>query len=244
MVQHHGGSPPEAASPAASGNGPADRPGRPGADLPDGAHHAGGSADRWITIPEEILDIYRLWRPTPLFRAVDLEKRPRHTRPDLLQVRRGEPGGQPQAEHRRSPRPTTTRRKGSSASPPRPAPGSGAPRSRFACNQFGLECKVYMVKVSYHQKPYRRSMMETWGGEGRREPIERHDDGPEDPREGPEQPRQPRHRDQRGGRGRGDARRHEVLARQRAESRPAAPDGDRTRGEDGSSRRRATTRTS
>ena len=89
----------------------------------------------------------------------------RHPGAHLLQVRRHQPGRQPQAEHRGARRPTTTSAPASAAWPPRPAPASGAARSSLACQLFGLECTVYMVRISYDQKPYRRMMMHAWGAE-------------------------------------------------------------------------------
>ena len=80
----------------------------------------------------------------------------------------------------------------------------------MACKFFGIECKVYMVKVSYNQKPYRRIMMETFGANVRRQPQHRHQRRARDPGQGPRLARQPGHRHQRSRRGRGHAR-HQVL---------------------------------
>jgi len=57
------------------------------------------SLEPWIEIPDEVRDIYRLYRPSPVFRARALEELPRHAGEDLLQVRARQPGGEPQAEH-------------------------------------------------------------------------------------------------------------------------------------------------
>ena len=121
------------------------------------------STDRWIPIPEEILDIYRLWRPTPLFRAVNLERAigtPAH-------IYYKHEGVSPAGSHK----PNTAiaqafynKKEGVKRLATETGAGQWGSALSFACNQFGLECKVYMVNVSYHQKPYRRSMMETWGG--------------------------------------------------------------------------------
>ena len=108
----------------------------------------------------------------------------------------------------------------------------------FACQLFGLECEVWMVGSSYDQKPYRRSMMQTWGAtvhrspsdvtEARARPARAHDGLARD-------------RDLRGGRGRRAEARHELLARLGAQPRAAAPDGDRPGGAraDGDGRRGA-----
>ncbi len=121
------------------------------------------SADRWIPIPEEILDVYRLWRPTPLFRAVNLERAlgtPAH-------IYYKHEGVSPAGSHK----PNTAvaqafynKKEGVKRLATETGAGQWGSALSFACNHFGLECKVYMVNVSYHQKPYRRSMMETWGG--------------------------------------------------------------------------------
>ena len=108
-----------------------------------------------------------------------------------------------------------------------------------ACQLMGLECMVYMVRVSYDQKPYRRIMMKTYGARRRRQPVDADRGGPSDPRRASRLARQPRHRDLRGRRGRGQARRHQIRARQRAQPRAAAPDDHRPGSEeaDGAGRR-------
>src|ERR671935_217955 len=95
------------------------------------------SQQRWIDIPDEVRDLLRLWRPTPLFRARRLEKAldtPAH-------IYYKYEGVSPAGSHK----PNTA--------------------VAMACCFFDLQCKVYMVRVSYEQKPYRRSMMETWGAQ-------------------------------------------------------------------------------
>ncbi len=130
----------------------------------------------------------RLWRPTPLYRARRLEQALGTDSPDLLQVRGRQPGRQPQAEHRR--RPGLLQQAGGPrrGSRPRPAPASGAARSRSPAQLFGLECKVYMVRVSYEQKPYRRSMMQTWGARSSPSPSTDTQRRPRDPRRDPDSP--------------------------------------------------------
>ena len=97
----------------------------------------------------------------------------------------------------------------------------------LACQLFGLECTVYMVRVSYDQKPYRRMMMHTWGAEVFPSPSEHTNAGRGVLAATPDSPGQPRDRHQRGGRRCGHPRRHQLRAWQRAESRDAAPDRDR-----------------
>ena len=123
------------------------------------------SQERWIEIPDQVRDVLRLWRPTPLYRARRLEK----ALDTPARIYYKYEGASPAGSHK----PNTAVGAGllqqageaSRASRPRPAPASGAPRSSQACAFFGLQCKVYMVKVSYQQKPYRRILMETFGAQ-------------------------------------------------------------------------------
>src|SRR5581483_11644875 len=87
------------------------------------------SGENWVPIPDEVVDVYRLWRPTPLFRARRLEKA-LGTRPGSTTSTRESPRPARTSRTPRSPRRSTTRPKAPSASPPRPAPASGAARSR------------------------------------------------------------------------------------------------------------------
>ena len=120
------------------------------------------SQDRYIDIPEEVQDIYRLWRPTPLQRAYRLEKAldtPAH-------IYYKYEGTSPAGSHK--PNTATAqafynKQEGVTRIATETGAGQWGSALAMACAFFGIECKVYMVKVSYHQKPYRRSMMETWG---------------------------------------------------------------------------------
>jgi tryptophan synthase beta chain len=122
------------------------------------------SQERWIEIPDEIRDIYRLWRPTPLFRARRLEK----ALDTPARIYYKYEGGSPAGSHK----PNTAvaqayynkKEKVARLSTETGAGQWGSALS-FACSVFGLQCKVYMVKVSFHQKPYRRVLMETWGAQ-------------------------------------------------------------------------------
>ena len=122
------------------------------------------SQERWIEIPEEIRDVLRLWRPTPLFRARRLERAldtPAHI---YYKYEGVSPAGShkpntavAQAYYNRQEKVTRiTTETGA---------GQWGSALAMACAFFGLQCKVYMVKVSYQQKPYRRVMMETWGAQ-------------------------------------------------------------------------------
>ena len=120
------------------------------------------SQERYIEIPEEVREVYKLWRPTPLFRAHRLEK----ALDTPARIYYKYEGGSPAGSHK----PNTAvaaayynKAEGVKRIATETGAGQWGSALAFACRTFGLECKVYMVKVSYQQKPYRRSMMETWG---------------------------------------------------------------------------------
>ena len=119
------------------------------------------STDPDIAIPDEVRDIYRLWRPTPLLRR-DGSNGSSIPRPTSTTSTRGSLRPALTSPTPRSPRPSTTARRGSRRSRPRPGRGSGDRRWRSPANFFGLECEVFMVGISYDQKPYRKAMIETW----------------------------------------------------------------------------------
>jgi tryptophan synthase beta chain len=120
------------------------------------------SQERWIPIPDAIRDVYRLWRPSPLFRAHRLERAldtPAHI---YYKYEGVSPAGShkpntavPQAYYNKQEKVTRLSTETGA--------GQWGSALSLACQMFGLQCKVYMVKVSYQQKPYRRIMMETWG---------------------------------------------------------------------------------
>jgi tryptophan synthase beta chain len=120
------------------------------------------SPERWVEIPEPVREVYALWRPTPLLRAVRLEKAlqtPAH-------IYYKYEGVSPAGSHK----PNTAVAQAyynKVAGMERLATETGAGQwgsaLALACRLFGLQCTVYMVKVSYYQKPYRKMMMETWG---------------------------------------------------------------------------------
>ncbi len=120
------------------------------------------SRDRFINIPEEILEKYLLWRPTPLYRALSLEKY--LDTPARIYFKNE--GVSPAGSHK----PNTAvaqayynKISGTKGICTETGAGQWGSALAMGCALFGLECKVYMVKVSYNQKPYRRIMMETWG---------------------------------------------------------------------------------
>ncbi|HKB19785.1 MAG TPA: TrpB-like pyridoxal phosphate-dependent enzyme [Gaiellaceae bacterium] len=122
------------------------------------------STDPEVAIPDEVLDIYRLWRPTPLYRAERLE-RAIGTKSRIFYKYEGV---SPPGSHK----PNTAvaqahynKAEGRSRLSTETGAGQWGSALAFACKLVGLECKVYMVKVSYEQKPFRRSLMHLWGSE-------------------------------------------------------------------------------
>ena len=120
------------------------------------------SQQRWIDIPEPVREIYKLWRPAPLFRAHRLEKALGTSCKIYYKYEGGSPAGShkpntaiPQAYYNKI---AGTKRIASET-----GAGQWGSSIALACQMFGLECTVYMVKVSFQQKPYRKSMMQLWG---------------------------------------------------------------------------------
>ncbi len=122
------------------------------------------STERFIDIPGEVLDVYRLWRPTPLVRAHRLEK----ALGTPARIYYKYEGVSPAGSHK----PNTAvaqayynKKDGTRRLTTETGAGQWGSALAMACRFFGLECTVYMVRVSYEQKPYRRVLMETWGAE-------------------------------------------------------------------------------
>ncbi|MDD5686945.1 MAG: TrpB-like pyridoxal phosphate-dependent enzyme [Elusimicrobia bacterium] len=120
------------------------------------------SQERWIEIPDELIDIYKMWRPSPLHRAKRLEKFLKTPARIYFKNESISPAG--------SHKPNTAvaqayynKKEGVKRLATETGAGQWGSALSFACNLFGLECTVYMVKVSYEQKPYRKIMMQTWG---------------------------------------------------------------------------------
>ena len=122
------------------------------------------TADTWIEIPEEVRDMYKIWRPTPLVRARGLEKAldtPAHIYFKNESV-------SPVGSHKLNsavPQAYYCKQQGVTNITTETGAGQWGAALSLAAKHFGLEIAVYMVKVSYHQKPYRRSIMETYGAE-------------------------------------------------------------------------------
>ena len=120
------------------------------------------STARWIDIPEAVLGVLRLWRPAPLVRARNLEK----ALGTPARIYYKDESVSPPGSHK----PNTSvaqayynKQFGVKRMTTETGAGQWGCALAFACAQFGLECKVYMVRVSFSQKPYRKSMMEVWG---------------------------------------------------------------------------------
>ena len=122
------------------------------------------TADTWIEIPEEVRDMYKIWRPTPLVRARGLEKAldtPAHIYFKNESV-------SPVGSHKLNsavPQAYYCKQQGVTNITTETGAGQWGAALSLAAKHFGLELAVYMVMVSYHQKPYRRSIMETYGAE-------------------------------------------------------------------------------
>jgi tryptophan synthase beta chain len=120
------------------------------------------STERWIEIPEEVRDVYQLWRPTTLFRAHRLEK----ALDTPAKIFYKYEGTSPPGSHK----PNTAvaqvyynKQEGIKRISTETGAGQWGSALSFGGACFGVEIMVYMVAISYHQKPYRRIMMETWG---------------------------------------------------------------------------------
>src|SRR5215470_3800338 len=129
------------------------------------------SQQRFIDIPGEVIDVYRLWRPTPLIRARRLER----ALGTPARIYYKYEGVSPAGSHK----PNTAvaqafynARQGVRRLTTETGAGQWGSALAFGCAQFGLDCEVWMVRVSYEQKPYRRVLMETWGATVHRSPTD------------------------------------------------------------------------
>jgi len=121
------------------------------------------SLERWIEIPHEVRDALKMWRPTPLHRAIRWEK----ALDTPARIYYKWEGVSPPGSHK----PNTAvaqcyygKQEGLKGFATETGAGQWGSALSFAAQMFGLECKVFMVAISYQQKPYRRIAMETWGG--------------------------------------------------------------------------------
>lgn len=120
------------------------------------------SQEKWIEIPDEVRDLYTLWRPTPMYRAYGLEK----ALDTPAKIYYKYEGVSPSGSHK----PNTavaqayySKQAGAKRITTETGAGQWGSALSFACQHFGLACDVYMVRLSYEHKPYRKVMMNTWG---------------------------------------------------------------------------------
>lgn len=134
------------------------------------------SRERWIEIPDEVRELYRLWRPSPLYRARRLER--------LLdtpaRIYYKYEGTSPAGSHKLNtaiPQVYYNREAGIRRIATETGAGQWGSALSMACKFFGLACTVYMVKISYRQKPYRRILMNSFGGQVIASPSDRTEAG-------------------------------------------------------------------
>ncbi|MGD0875649.1 MAG: TrpB-like pyridoxal phosphate-dependent enzyme [Acidimicrobiales bacterium] len=121
------------------------------------------TSEPWVDIPGEVIDVLRLWRPTPLVRAQRLER----ALGTPARIYYKDESVSPAGSHKPNtavPQAFYNKQAGITRLATETGAGQWGSALAFACALFGLECKVYMVRASYNQKPYRRVMMEVWGG--------------------------------------------------------------------------------
>src|SRR5690242_21854696 len=134
------------------------------------------SQDQYVDIPGEVLDVYRVWRPSPLYRAHRLEKALDTPAKIFYKYEGVSPAG--------SHKPNTAvaqayynAQAGVRRLTTETGAGQWGTALAFACSQFGLECESWQVRASYDQKPYRRIMIETFGGKVYPSPSDRTEAG-------------------------------------------------------------------
>ena len=134
------------------------------------------STKTWIDIPPEVLDIYRLWRPTPLRRAERLERYLK----TKCRIYYKDESVSPTGSHKTNTAVAQAyynKKEGVRRLATETGAGQWGSALSFACNVFSLGCRVYMVKVSFHQKPFRKFLMHIWGAEVIASPSEMTESG-------------------------------------------------------------------
>ena len=129
------------------------------------------STDPWIDIPGEVIDVLRSWRPTPLVRAERLEA----ALGTPARIYFKDESVTPAGSHKPNtavPQAFYNKVEGISRLSTETGAGQWGSSLAYACSRFDLECKVYMVRASFEQKPYRRMMMEVWGGSVEPSPVD------------------------------------------------------------------------
>ncbi len=122
------------------------------------------SAERWIPIPEPVREIYKLWRPSPLCRAVRLEQA-LETPAKIYYKNEGVSAAGSHKPNSAVPQAYYNAQAGIKRLTTETGAGQWGSSLAFAGQMFGIEVRIFMVKVSYDQKPFRRSMMQTWGAD-------------------------------------------------------------------------------
>jgi tryptophan synthase beta chain len=122
------------------------------------------TSERWIDIPEEVQDLYKLWRPTPMHRAYNLEKALGTPAKIYYKNESVSPAGS-HKPNTAIPQAYYNYKEGVKKITTETGAGQWGSALSFACQHFGIDLKVFMVKVSYHQKPYRKMLMNTWGAD-------------------------------------------------------------------------------
>jgi tryptophan synthase beta chain len=122
------------------------------------------SKERWIEIPDPVREVYKMWRPTPLHRARRWEKA-LDTPARIYYKYEGVSAAGSHKPNTAVAQAFYSKEAGISRLSTETGAGQWGSALAYACKLFDMECKVYMVRVSYHQKPYRRVLMETWGAD-------------------------------------------------------------------------------
>ena len=129
------------------------------------------SQEKWIEIPDQVRDVYSIWRPTPMFRARGLEKALDTTAKIYYKYE----GVSPSGSHKPNtavPQAYYNMKEGIKRISTETGAGQWGSALSFACNMYDIACDVYMVRISYDQKPYRKMMMQTWGANVHPSPSE------------------------------------------------------------------------
>ncbi|MBX3240497.1 MAG: TrpB-like pyridoxal phosphate-dependent enzyme [Chitinophagaceae bacterium] len=124
--------------------------------------HQEVSADQYVDIPDEVRDAYRIWRPTPLIRATEWEK----ALDTNCKIYYKYEGTSPSGSHKPNtaiPQAYYNKQEGVKRIITETGAGQWGTALSFACSHFGIDCEVYMVRISYNQKPYRKILMNTFG---------------------------------------------------------------------------------
>ncbi len=129
------------------------------------------SPERYIAIPDEVRDIYRIWRPTPLIRATGLEKALDTPAKIFFKYEGVSPAGSHKSNTAVA-QAYYNKQEGITRIATETGAGQWGSALSMACHIFGIDLTVYMVKVSYHQKPYRRTLMQLYGAEVYPSPTE------------------------------------------------------------------------